>query len=106
MYYKRIEDCTLEHEQTINNCIDDLVKDGEIQHNVARLLKPAQSRTSIFYKLPKIHKINNPGRPVISAMNSHTEKIPAYVDEFLRPIAEQLLSYIRDTTDFIQRIKV
>ena len=28
------------------------------------------------------------------------------MDEFLRPIAEQLPSYIRDTTDFIQRIKV
>jgi len=28
------------------------------------------------------------------------------VDEFLRPIAERLPSYIRDTTDFIQRMKV
>ena len=107
MYYKRIEeDCTLEHEQMINNCIDDLEKNGEIQLDVARLLKPAQSRTPIFYMLPKIHKANNPGRPVISSVNSHTEKISAYVDEFLRPIAEQLPSYIRDTTDFIQRIKV
>ena len=36
-----------------------------------------------------------------------TEKISAYVqDEFLRPIAEQIHSYIHDTTDFIQRIKV
>ena len=106
-YYKRIEeDCTSGHEQTINHCIDDLVKNGEIQHDVAKLLKPAQSRTPIFYMLPKIHKINNPGRPVISFVNSHTEKISAYVDKFLRPIAELLPSYIRDTTDFIQRIKV
>ena len=36
MYYKRIEeDCTLEHEQTINNCIDDLVMNGEIQNDLA-----------------------------------------------------------------------
>ena len=105
-YYKRIEeDCTSGHEQTINHCIDDLVKNGEIQHDVAKLLKPAQSRTPIFYMLPKIHKINNPGRPVISSVNSHTE-ISAYVDEFLRPIAERLPSYIRDTTYFFQRIKV
>ena len=27
------------------------------------------------------------------------------MDDFLRPIAEQLPSYIRDTTDFIQGIK-
>ena len=106
MYYERIEDCTSVHEQTINHCIDDLMKNGEIQHDVAKLLKPVQSRTPIFYMLPKIRKINNPGRPVISSVNSHTEKISAYVGEFLRPIAEQLPSYICDTTDFIQRMKV
>jgi len=106
-YYKRIEeDCTSVYEQKINHCIDNLVKNEEIQHDVAKLLKPAQSRTPIFYMLPKIHKINNPGRPVISSVNSHTEKMSAYVDEFLRPIAERLPSYIRDTTDFIQRMKV
>ena len=106
MYYRKIkEDCTLGHKQTINHCIDNLVN-REIQHDVAKLLKPAQSRTPIFYMLPKIHKINNPGRPVISSVNSHREKISAYVDEFLRPITERLPSYIRDTTDFIQRIKV
>ena len=78
------------------------MKDGEIRHDVAK-----QSRTPIiFYMLPKIHKINNPGRPIISSVNSHTEKISAYVDEYLRTIAERLPSYIRDTTDFIQRIKV
>ena len=82
------------------------MKNGEIQDDVAKLLKPAQSRTPIFYMLPKIHKINHPGRPVISSVNSHTEKISAYVDEFLRPIGERLPSYIRDTTDFIQRMKV
>ena len=49
--------------------------------------------------LPKIHKVNNPGRPVISSVNNHTEKISAYVDEFLRPIAERLPSYTRDTTE-------
>ena len=48
-YYKRIEeDCTSGHEQTINHCIDDLVKNGEIQRDVGKLLKPAQSRTPIL----------------------------------------------------------
>ena len=55
--------------------------------------------------LPKIHKPNNPGRPVISSVNSHTEKLSAYVDEFLRPLAQALPSHIRDTTDLIIRLK-
>ena len=57
--------------------------------------------------LPKVHKPNNPGRPVISSVNSHTEKLSAYVDEFVRPsgLAQALPSHIRDTTDFIIRLK-
>ena len=55
--------------------------------------------------LPKIHKVNNPGRPVVSSVISHTEKFPAYVDEFLRPIAEKLPSYMQDNTHFIKRIR-
>ena len=54
--------------------------------------------------LPKIHKPNNSGRPV-SSVNSHTEKLSAYMDEFLRPLAQALASHIRDTTDFIIRLK-
>ena len=55
--------------------------------------------------LPKIHKVNNPGRPVVSSVYSHTEKLSAYLDEFLRPLAEKLPSYIRDTSDFIRQLQ-
>ena len=56
--------------------------------------------------LPKIHKVNNPGRPIVSSVNSHTEKLLAYVDEFSRPLSEKLPSYIRDTSDFIRQLRV
>jgi len=102
VYYKRIErDFTPEHEQLINQCVDTLIDHGELEE-VAKLLRPAQLRTPVFYMLPKIHKVNNPGRPVVSSVNSHTEKLSAYVDKFLRPIAEKLPSYIQDTTHFIK----
>ena len=92
-YYKRVE--------------DDLINDGDIDMDTGQLLGPAHSRTPIFYMLPKVHKPNNPGRPVISSVNSHTEKLSAYVDEFVRPsgLAQALPSHIRDTTDFIIRLK-
>ena len=105
-YYKRVEeDLTSLHEQLINQCISDLINNGNLDMDTGQLLRPANSRTPIFYMLPKIHKPNNPGRPVISSVNSHTEKLSAYVDEFLRPLAQALPSHIRDTTDFIIRLK-
>ena len=107
IYYKKIEsDLTSEHEQLINQCIDTYKNNGELEEKIAKLLKPVKSRTPIFYMLPKIHKVNNPGRPVVSSVNSHTEKLSAYVDEFLRPLAEKLQSYIRDTSDFITELRV
>ena len=105
-YYKRVEeDLTSQHEQLINQLISGLINDGDLDMDTGQLLRPANSRTPIFYMLPKIHKPNNPGRPVISSVNSHMEKLSAYVDEFLRPLAQALPSHIRDTTDFIIRLK-
>ena len=86
------EDYTREHEKNI-------------QTDISKLLRPVNSRTPVFYMLPKIHKTNNLGRPVVSSVNSHTEKISAYVDGYLRPLAERLPSYIRDATDFIKRLR-
>ena len=105
-YYKRVEeDLTSQHEQLINQLISDLINDGDLDMDTGQLLRPANSRTPIFYMLPKVHKPNNPGRPVISSVNSHTETLSAYVDDFLRPLAQALPSHIRDTTDFIIRLK-
>ena len=105
-YYRRVEeDLTLQHEQSINQSISDLINNGDLYMDTGQLLRPENSRTPIFHMLPKIHKPNNLGRPVISSVNSHTEKLSAYVDEFLRPLAQALPSHIRDTTDFIIRLK-
>ena len=80
------------------------LREGSVLRNTT-LLIISNSRTPIFYMLPKIHKPNNPGRPVISSVNGHTEKLSAYMDEFLRPLAQTLPSHIRDTTDFVIRLK-
>ena len=78
----------------------------EYDMDTGQLLRPANSRTPIFYTLLKIHKPNNPGRPVISSVNSHREKISACVDEFLRPLVQALPSHFRDTTDLSIRLKI
>ena len=105
-YYKKVEyDLTSEHEQLINQCINNMIDNGDLEEDIGQVLRFTDARTPIFYMLPKIHKPNNPGRPVVSSVNSHTEKLSAYVDEFLRPLAERLPSHIRDTTDFIKRLR-
>lgn len=60
-----------------------------------------------FYLLPKIHKRLHsvPGRPVISNSGYYTEKISKFLDSILQPIAAKVKSYIRDTKDFLKRIR-
>ena len=104
-YYQKLNrNPTEEHENLVNDTIDDLVSENAIDEETAILLRPRNSRTPKFYMLPKIHKEGMPGRPVVSSVSSPTEKISAFVDEFLKPTAQELQSYMKDTTHFLQKI--
>ena len=67
-------------------------------------LTPKNCRTPIFYMLPKVHKINNPGRPIVSGCDSPTEKLSEYLDYYLQPLACNVNSYIKDTNHFLQKL--
>ena len=54
-------------------------------------------RTSCIYFLPKIHKLNKPGRPIVSACSCATELISSYLDKIMTPIIKSLPSYIKDS---------
>ena len=58
-------------------------------------------RTPIFYFLPKIHKPDNPPRPIISGCDSPTDRISEFLTTILNPIAQAQPSYIRDSTHLI-----
>ena len=80
-----------------------MMTDGKITAKMAGSLKTKKPRAPPVYFLPKIHKdvLPPPGRPVVSANGCSTEKISAFVDNFLRPLVPKIKSYVRDTTDFI-----
>ena len=63
----------------------------------AKNLVVTTPHTSRFYLLPKIHKPNIPGRPIVSARSCPTEKISAYLDEVLAPFVKCLPTYVKDT---------
>lgn len=69
------------------------------------LLASGDERAGRFYLLPKLHKKGCPGRPVISGCNTPTEKISSFVDYHLRPIVPTINSYIKDTNDFLRKLK-
>ena len=63
--------------------------------------------TPVLYLLPKIHKHYisvPPGRPIVSAIGSITEKISAYIDHFLQPLVHALPSYVKDSMEFLKML--
>ena len=45
------------------------------------------------------------GRPIISGCEGPTERLSSFVDKLIQPIAKQQVSYLKDTTDFINFIE-
>ena len=103
-FYKKCDqDLTEKHNKRIQNIIESLRKSKLIDDKTADMLTETQPKTPKFYTTPKRHKPNNPGRPVISSINCHTARISQYIDYHLQDHAKRLSSYIKDTTDFINK---
>ncbi len=110
-FYKYLEnDLTEIHIKSIANYLEDMYQNGEIDDRTKDYLLSCPGRTSELYLLPKIHKSsfsleNMPSRPIMSANGSPTEKISEFVDHFLNPTTFDLPAYVRDTTDFLRKLK-
>ena len=70
------------------------------------ILKKA-TNLGILYLLPKtpMRLLNVPGRPVISNSGTPTEKASEFLDFHLKPLMQSGWSYIRDSGDFIDKMK-
>ena len=107
--YEQLDfDPTELHTEKIKSEISNLKNDNllsKLSKQTANSLLEEKIKTPEFHLLPKIHKANNPGRPVISSINCHTSRISEFVDYYLQPEVKKLKSYVKDTTDFIKKIE-
>ena len=92
-------------------------------------LIPSHPRPATFYTIPKVHKlpnlvvstcpssnpdnfiieaqrlkINPPGRSIVSGIGTLTEYVSAFVDKELQTLLANIPSYIKDTTDFLNKL--
>lgn len=99
----------------IGDILDRLVKSKYLTKKQVTYLKgQKEPRERLFYLLPKIHKPPEkwtipfeipPGRPIISDCGSESYQVAEYIDHFLNPISTRHQSYIKDTYDFIEKVK-
>ena len=91
----------------VTQLIKSLLKEGHIDDMTAKWLSltPNPPRIPSFYTFTKIHKPTPVGRPIISGCDGPTERISAFVDRLIQPIAQKQDSYLKDTTDFLNFIE-
>ena len=88
----------------VNETIERLKNEKLLPKKTADGLKVSNAKTQKFYISPKIHKPNNPGRPVINSIECRTSAISRIVDHDLQPVVKRIPSYIKDTKHFINRV--
>ena len=72
---------------------------------IADNLKTTIIKTPHFCITPKVHKKDISGWLVKSSIDCHTGKLSRFVNQYLQPHAKALLSYIKNTTDFISKLE-
>ena len=93
--------------KTINAVIAKVRKWGDLKRDNLDYFIMKDPKFARFYLLPKIHKRlhNVPGRPVISNSGYYTENISSFLDHHLQPLAQVVKSYIKDTNEFLKKLR-
>jgi hypothetical protein len=113
-YRREPHDLTPGLERDIAAKLQQMERLGELRPEDVDRIIPRGCRTPPIYGLPKIHKLPTPinyspslvckARPIIGAVGCTTERISAFVDEQIRPLAQAVPSYLKDTTHFLNRL--
>ncbi|KAL2090455.1 hypothetical protein ACEWY4_012718 [Coilia grayii] len=84
------------------------------KRQLAFLGGPDQPRPRYFYILPKIHKDPESwpvphtipaGRPIVSDCDSESYQVAKFIDCYLNPLSQRHDSYVKDTYDFIAKVR-
>ena len=98
----------------LNNVLLDMQCDGFITHKQYDFLRASiHDRPRQFYILPKIHKPHDKwpspkmpeGRPIISDTGSESYRVAQFINSYIRPISMSHPAFIKDTYDFVSKIR-
>ena len=81
---------------------------GYINPDMLQFLRfdnPCKVQPQQLYFLKKLHKGPHCVRPIVSGSSGPTERLSAFMDEWLKPWVQQLQTYIRDSNHLIEKLE-
>ena len=105
--YKEVSNDAAALLKIINTVIAKITKRGDLNRNNLDHFLIKDRKFSRLYLLPKIHKRshNVSGRPVRSNSGYYTENTSSFLDHHLQPLAQAVKSYIKDTNEFLKKLR-
>ena len=64
-----------------------------------------EAKSGVAFGNIKTHKVGNPLRLITSCCGTAIENLSAFTEFYLQPLARELPSFIKDTTDLLNRIE-
>jgi len=93
------------HKDPIAQKTKTLIEKSNIHSRIKLTLKPTNPLSPRPHGLPKIHKLDNSLRPIVSVINSSTYDLSRFLAQELKSLIEKSETHIIDSTDFIQKIQ-
>lgn len=114
-YYKPLlTPIFMDNKPRILEILNNMQKQKIINNKQLKFLSgPDDYKQRTFYLLPKIHKDRDSwpqpncpaGRPIVSDVNSESYRVSEYIDYYLNPLATKHPSYVKNTYDFLGKIR-
>lgn len=89
----------------IRKLVNKMHKEGVISNELKQYLIPRYPTPGKLKGNPKLHKNNAPLRTIVSGIDTPTEKFAEVAEHELNDFVINSPTYIRDTTDFISKLK-
>ena len=94
-----------EYEEKLNKYFKELSKEKVIDQKLRFQIQSKCSSLSVFYGLPKVHRIGYPLRAIISTIGSYQYELSKYLGRAIRCARPHADSYVKDSFDFVKKIK-
>ena len=107
MHYDEVDsDPTLDHFDQVKNWSRKWLSKGQISQEIATWVTNLEPKPGVAFGNVKIHKRDNPLHLITSCCGTAIELLSAFTEFYLKPLSQNLPSFIKDSTDLINKIQV
>ena len=86
-------------------CSRKFISEKELKYFTSSFKKATTLGKLYFLRKIRKHLSSVPGRPVMSNCGTPTDNVSKYLDHIFKPVVQESWSYIKDSEDFLNRVK-